>query len=107
MRKQVQIRVALATVLATAGALCFAQSSGEALYKSKCQMCHGTKGMADTAAAKAMKVKPITDPEVKGTSEAKMIEAVRNGMGKMQPYKGKLTDAQIKDAVTYFRTFLK
>jgi len=36
-----------------------------------------------------------------------MIEAVRDGMGKMQPYKGKLTDAQIKDAVTQFRTFLK
>ena len=30
-------------------------------------------------------------------TEAKMVEAVHNGMGKMQPYKDKLTDAQIKD----------
>ncbi len=36
-----------------------------------------------------------------------MIGAVRDGMGKMQPYKDKLTDAQIKDVVVYFRTFLK
>jgi mono/diheme cytochrome c family protein len=36
-----------------------------------------------------------------------MVDAVRNGMGKMQAYKDKLTDDQIKDAVTYFRTFLK
>jgi len=36
-----------------------------------------------------------------------MVEAVENGMGKMQPYKGKLTDAQIKDVVGYFRTFVK
>ncbi len=85
----------------------FAQSAGGDLYKAKCQMCHGAKGMADTPAGKAMKVKPITDPGVKSFTEAKMIEAVRDGMGKMQPYKGKLTDAQIKDAVTYFRTFSK
>ena len=25
-------------------ALCFAQSSGEATYKAKCQMCHGATG---------------------------------------------------------------
>jgi mono/diheme cytochrome c family protein len=36
-----------------------------------------------------------------------MVAATRNGMGKMQPYKDKLTDAQIKDAVDYFRTFVK
>jgi mono/diheme cytochrome c family protein len=107
MTKRMQIRVALAAVLAMAGTSGFAQSTGETLYKAKCQMCHGAKGLADTPAAKAMKVKPITDSEVKGTSEAKMIEAVRDGMGKMQPYKDKLTDAQMKDVVVYFRTFLK
>jgi len=69
-------------------------------------MCHGAKGLADSPAGKAMKVKPVTDADVKNVTEAKMIEAVRNGMGKMQPYKDKLTDDQIKEAVTYFRTFL-
>ena len=54
-----------------------------------------------------MKVKPATDPDVKKMNETQMIDAVRNGMGKMQPYKDKLTDAQIKDAVGYFRTFVK
>ena len=90
-----------------AGSMGFAQSSGEALYKAKCQMCHGEKGMADSGAGKAMKVKPATDPDVKKMSETQMIDAVRNGMGKMQAYKDKLTDAQIKDAVDYFRTFAK
>lgn len=107
MATRIRPLVALSAVLLLTGAVCFAQSSGEALYKSKCQMCHGAKGLADTAAAKSMKVKPITDPEVKGFTEAKMVDAVRNGMGKMQPYKDKLTDAQIKEAVSYFRTFLK
>ena len=107
MTKRMQTRVALAAVLAMAGTLGFSQSTGETLYKAKCQMCHGAKGLADTPAAKAMKVKPITDPEVKGFTDAKMIEAVRDGMGKMQPYKDKLTAAQMKDVVVYFRTFLK
>ena len=54
-----------------------------------------------------MKVKPVSDPEVKKLSEAQMADAVKNGMGKMQPYKDKLSDDQIKEAVTYFRTFMK
>ncbi len=81
--------------------------SGADIYKTKCQMCHGAAGLADSGAGKAMKVKPATDPEVKKMSEAQMVDAVRKGMGKMQPYKDKLTDAQIKDAVAYFRTFVR
>ena len=81
--------------------------SGVEIYKSKCQMCHGATGMAESPAGKAMKVKPITDPTVKKLTEAEMITATKNGMGKMQPFKDKLTDAQVKDAVAYFRTFLK
>ena len=106
MTKRIQTQLALAAALGLAGAVGFAQSPGESLYQAKCQMCHGAKGLADTGAAKAMKVKPITDPEVKSLTEAKMVEAVRNGMGKMQPYKDKLTDAQMKDVVVYFRSFL-
>ena len=43
-----------------------------------------------------MKVKSAVDPDLKKTSEVRMVDAVRNGMGKMQPYKGKLNDAEIK-----------
>lgn len=81
--------------------------SGADLYKTKCQMCHGAVGLADSGAGKAMKVKPVTDPDVKKMSEAQMIDAVTKGMGKMQPYKDKLTGAQIKDSVAYFRTLMK
>lgn len=99
--------VAAITVSVLAGTVSFAQSSGEATYKAKCQMCHGEKGLADSGAGKSMKVKPATDPDVKKMTEAQMIDAVHNGMGKMQAYKDKLTDEQIKDAVAYFRTFAK
>jgi mono/diheme cytochrome c family protein len=85
----------------------FAQDGGADTYKAKCSMCHGAAGMADSGAGKAMKVKPATDPDVKKMTEAEMIAAVTNGMGKMTAFKGKLTDAQIKDSVAYFRTFVK
>ena len=106
MNKVTRNGVAAILVMLLAGTVSFAQS-GEATYKAKCQMCHGEKGLADSGAGKAMKVKPATDPDVKKMSEAQMIDAVHDGMGKMQPYKDKLTDAQIKDAVVYFRTFTK
>ena len=106
MSKRIRSQVALAAILSMAGSVSFAQS-GEATYKAKCQMCHGATGMADSGAGKAMKVKPVTDPEVKKMGEADMIKATENGMGKMTAFKGKLSDAEIKGAVEYFRTFIK
>ena len=106
MRKTTRFQVALAAVILLAGAVSFAQS-GEATYKTKCASCHGAAGVPSPGIAKAMGVKPATDPSVKSKTEAQMIASTANGMGKMAPFKGKITDAQIKDAVDYFRTFAK
>ena len=38
---------------------------------------------------------------------ARLIASTTNGKGKMPAYKGKLTDAQIKDVVLYMRTLGK
>ena len=54
-----------------------------------------------------MKVKPVTDADVKKMNEADMIKATENGMGKMTAFKGKLSDAEIKGAVEHFRSFIK
>jgi mono/diheme cytochrome c family protein len=96
--------LAAAVTLGCAG---FAQSSGEAVYKEKCLNCHGGNGLANSGVSKLMKVKPITDPDVRKLTEAEMIQMTRDGVGKMQAYKGGLTEAQIKGSVDYFRTFLK
>jgi mono/diheme cytochrome c family protein len=107
MKKAIRFQVALAAVVLLAGAVGFAQSGGEATYKAKCQSCHGAAGIPSAGMAKAMGVKPVTDPAVKSSTEAKMIEVTKNGEGKMPAFKGKLTDAQIKDSVDYFRTLIK
>lgn len=107
MSKSSRFGIALAAVVLFAGAASFAQSSGEATYKAKCQGCHGAQGVPNPGIAKAMGVKPASDPSVKSQTEAQMIAVTTNGKGKMPAYKGKLTDAQIKDSVAYFRTFAK
>ena len=106
MSKTIQFGAALVAAILIAAPACFAQSA-EATFKAKCAMCHGARGMADSGPGKAMKVKPVTDQSVRRMNQAQMIDAVRHGMGKMGAYQGKLTEAQIKDAVVYFRTFLK
>jgi mono/diheme cytochrome c family protein len=103
LAKTYRILVVLAVVV-MAGSVCFAQSGGEATYKAKCLMCHGAKGAADTPVAKNFKMKPVSDPTVKALSAAQMMDTVKNGLGKMPSFKDKLTEAEIKDAVAYFRS---
>jgi mono/diheme cytochrome c family protein len=93
----------LAMVVSLAGAMCFAQSGGQATYTTKCQMCHGAAGVPSPGMAKAMGVKPVTDPAIKALTVEQMIAAVKNGKGKMKPITG-LTDEQIKAAVVYYRS---
>jgi mono/diheme cytochrome c family protein len=100
-------RIALVAILLLATSSCFAQNPREAIYKSKCQNCHGAAGLADSNMAKALKVKPITDPSVTKLSLTEMIDATKNGSGKMQAFKNSLSETEIKDSVTFFRTFMK
>jgi mono/diheme cytochrome c family protein len=84
-----------------------AQSSGETIYKQKCLNCHGANGLANSGVGRIMKVKPVTDAAVTKLTEPEMVQMVRVGMGKMQPYRGDLTDEQIRGSVDYLRTFMK
>lgn len=107
MSKFIRMSLALAAVILLSGAMGFAQSSGQATYKVKCQSCHGAQGVPNPGIAKAMGVKPASDPSVKSLSEATMIADTTNGKGKMPAFKGKLSEAEIKASVEYFRTFAK
>ena len=102
MTKMIRSQLVLAVVVSLAGAVCFAQSGGEATYKAKCQGCHGTAGVPNPGMAKMMGVKPVSDPAIQKLTVPEMVAAVKNGKNKMKPIAG-LTDAQIKDAVTYYK----
>jgi len=107
MGKTSRFGIVLTAAFLFAGTLSFAQSGGEAVYKAKCQSCHGAQGTPNPGIAKAMGVRPASDPAVKAQTAAQMIAITADGKAKMPGFKGKLTDAQIKDSVDYFRTFAK
>jgi mono/diheme cytochrome c family protein len=89
----------LATLMSCAAATA---QSGEALYKSKCQSCHGANGTPNPSLAKLLGVKPISDPDIQKLTPEQMASTVKNGKNKMKPVTG-LTDAQIKEIVAYYR----
>jgi mono/diheme cytochrome c family protein len=96
------VAVMAATTMTTA----FAQAGADT-YKAKCAMCHGADGLGATPAGKAMGAKPLNGAEYVKASDADLIAATKSGKGKMPAFAGKLTDAQIKDAVAYIRTLQK
>jgi mono/diheme cytochrome c family protein len=102
------IRIAAIILLAASlTAPVFALSPGADTYKAKCAMCHGADGQAATPMAKSMKVLSFKAPAMVKASDAQFIASTKDGKGKMPAYKAKLTDAQIKDVVSYIRTLQK
>ena len=103
-----RIRTAAMILLAASiAAPAFAQSAGADTYKAKCAMCHGPDGTAATPVAKAMKIVSFKDPTMVKAPDAQFIAAVKDGKGKMKGYAGTLTDAQIKEVVSFIRTLQK
>jgi mono/diheme cytochrome c family protein len=102
--KHLLIKLAvIAALLALGVAGAYAQDDAAALYKSKCQVCHGPDGKG-TPAGEKMGVKDFHSPEVAKLSDDELIKATKEGKGKMPKYEGKLTDDQIKSLVKYIRT---
>ncbi|HYM76394.1 MAG TPA: cytochrome c [Candidatus Dormibacteraeota bacterium] len=73
-----------------------------ATYKAKCAMCHGPDGKGGK-----MGTRDFASPEVKAETDAQLTDIISKGKGKMPPYTGKLSDADIKGLVTYIRSLAK
>ncbi len=98
------ISVAVLGLMATMTVPAVAQDDIAALYKSKCQACHGPDGKGATPAGQKMGVKDFHSPEIAKQSDADLIKATKEGKGKMPKYEGKLTDDQIKGLIKYIRS---
>jgi cytochrome c6 len=82
-----------------------ADEDGEQVYQSKCAMCHGKDGKSDTKAGQMTKSPDLTQKPWKGgTSLADVEKLLREGVGKMKGYEGKLSNAEISAAAGYVRT---
>jgi mono/diheme cytochrome c family protein len=97
--------IVLAGAFLLAATTCvYAQDDAAALYKSKCQVCHGADGKGDTPMGTKLGTKDFHSPEVAKMSDQELFDAIKKGKGKMPAYEGKLTDDQIKSLVKYVRS---
>ncbi len=90
------------TLVAFSPALAEDDSPGKAVYDSKCVTCHGDDAKGDTKAGKIMKTPDlITGPWKQGTSVAEVVKTLREGLGKMPKYEGKLSEEELKAVAEY------
>jgi cytochrome c6 len=102
MNNMIRSTFVLAAVVAVASVMSFAQDGG-AIYKSKCQMCHGATGTPSPAMGKMMGIKPVSDPAIAGLSADQVAATVKDGKGKMKPIAG-LSDGDVKAVAAFFKT---
>lgn len=98
------IALALAPPKAFSGA---AGDDGERTFSSKCSICHGADGSANTAFGKKQKLRDLHSADVQKQTDAQLAEIIAKGKGKMQAYEGKLTTDEIKRLVAYVRELAK
>ena len=98
-------RITAAAVIllaATLAAPAFGQIDAAALYKTKCQMCHGANGNP-TPTGVRMGALSFQSPEVTKESDSTLFDITKSGKAKMPMYRS-LTDDQIKALVKYIRS---
>ena len=98
------VRIAVITALLAVGfGGAMAQDDAAALYKAKCQVCHGPDGKG-SAVGQKIGVRDFHSPEVAKESDAELFTITKDGKNKMPKFDGKLTDDQIKALVKYIRS---
>jgi mono/diheme cytochrome c family protein len=100
--------IAFALALTTTAPMQTASAAdAAATYRAKCASCHGADGKA-TAVGKKVGTRDFAAPEVKGQSDAVLLNVTLKGKNKMPAYEKSLGADQCKALVAYIRnTFMK
>jgi cytochrome c6 len=101
--KRIIVAVAALAVLAVGSARAADPAAAE-LFQKKCAVCHGKDGKGATPMAQKLGAKDLTTLK---ESEGDIAKVISDGKGKMTPFKGKLTDAEIASLAKYVKEGLK
>lgn len=77
--------------------------SVKSLYQSKCAVCHGNDGSANTAKGRELKVRNLRSEEFKKMTDAKAMEVLLKGKGKMEGYEKTLGKEKLTQLLAYCR----
>lgn len=85
----------------------------KANWENHCQKCHGADGKGNTKMGKQSGVKDYTDPKVQAEmKDDKALKTIKEGIvekgkKKMDPYREKLNEEEMKALIAYMRAFKK
>lgn len=81
-------------------------ASGKKLFRSRCAVCHGTKGLGDGPGGKALVPKPesLATGLVQNQTDGELFWKVTNGRNDMIKWGPILNENQRWDLVNYMRT---
>lgn len=96
--------IALLTMLVLGLASVSIAQDSAALYKSKCQMCHGANGVGDTPVGKSMGIKDLKSPDIQKKTDATLAGLISNGINKMPAFKSSLSAEQIDGLAKFIHT---
>ena len=94
MKKFTKASLAVLVIAGFAGIASAQDLSSNQLFKTKCAGCHGPNGEGKAA------LHTLPMKEAASKSEAELTKIIENGQGRMPAYKGKLTEAQVKELVS-------
>jgi len=77
--------------------------TAKSLYSSKCAVCHGNDGSANTAKGKELNVRSFRTEEFKKMPDAKVLEIMMKGKGKMEGYEKTLGKDKLTELLAYCR----
>jgi cytochrome c553 len=106
-------RPILITIGLLAVALAARADNAEANWRIHCAMCHGKKGQANTPAGRMLGAPNLRETKVQaGFTDEQAFKAIKEGIQqdgrmKMKAYANELTDKDIRELVSYLRTFKK
>ena len=73
------------------------------IWATTCASCHGPAGVP-TALGRQVGAADLSAPSVQDKSDAELRGIILDGRGRMLPYRGRLSDAQVDDLVRHLRT---
>lgn len=79
-------------------------ADAKATFKAKCVACHGADGKGHSAMGKKLGAKDLSASKL---SAAEMEALISTGKGKMTPFSGKLTPAEIKEVAAFVKGGMK
>ena len=104
----------IATILLSYFALFSAHAADpKTNWMNNCMQCHGPDGSANTSMGKALDAKDLTKAKIQlSFTDAQAATAIKDGVtkdgiSKMSPFGGALSDEEIKALVAYVRTLKK